>query len=306
MTGSPTISGLIKAAEEFHQALHVEAGQIHQNLPLLSAKLQKTCNRIDKRLNKLDVRPGNLPTRSMYAAIWFLFLRQNHNLEQHLKLVTDLQTHLVQQLKLSHNPPLIQLYPSSYLFKVVPRPHTFTLMLHEGFLNAPIDIREKLAKLPERSRSKKRLFSQIKAYTKTSAYRQVTESLNQFAKAVYYEPDAAGNHYHLKESFQRVNWAYFQGKQTLPHLQWSKRTTHRKLGHYNPIPDTIQLSKTLDTSKVPEYALDYVMYHEMVHRHLGIAEVNGRKSSHNTAFHKMEKEYAHLEKAKQFFNDRRL
>ncbi|MEE4194264.1 MAG: SprT-like domain-containing protein [Anaerolineae bacterium] len=252
-------------------------------------------------MEKLGIRPGNLPARTMYAAIWFLYLRQNHHLEQHLAFVTDLQSRLVRDMRLHHNPPHIELYPSSYLFRVVPRPHTFNLLLHEGFATAPEEIRLKLMRLPEKNSRKKYLFSQIRAYTKSASYRSIANTLHQFASAVYYEPDACGTTHHLKDSFHRVNWAYFDGKQTLPHLQWSKRATQRKLGHYNPIPDTIQLSSVLDSPVVPEYALDYVMYHEMVHRELGIAEVNGRKSSHNTAFHQMEKEYANLEKAKRFF-----
>jgi hypothetical protein len=207
-------------------------------------------------------------------------------------------------MSLHHNPPMVDCYPSSYLFKLIPRPRTFTLMLHEGFLTAPDTVRGKLVQLAEKSKSKKRLFSEIKAYAKTEPYQQIAKKLNSFAKAVYFEPDAAGIHYHLKESFERINWAYFEGKQTLPHLQWSKRTSHRKLGHFNPVPDTIQISRALDTSKVPDYALDYVMYHEMVHRVLGIAEVNGRKSSHNTAFHRMEHDYAYFEKARQFFGSK--
>jgi hypothetical protein len=190
------------------------------------------------------------------------------------------------------------------LFKLIPRPHTFTFLLHEGFLDAPDEIRQHLVSLAEKSRSKKRLVNQIKAYAKTAPYRQVVQRLNQFCKAVYYEPDAQGNHFHLKESFQRVNWAYFDGRQSLPHLQWSKRTTTRKLGHYNPIPDTIQVSNVLDQRNVPETVLDYVMYHEMIHRHLGIAEINGRKSSHNSAFHQLEREYAHLEQAKLFLGSK--
>lgn len=300
MTTSPTIPGLIKTADAFHHAIHVEVGQTDQNLSALSDSLEKTCQRIDKRLEKLGIQPGNLPTRTMYAAIWFLFLRQKDHFAQHVQQVTKLQTRFCQEIKLHHNPPTIKLAPSSFLFKMIPRPHTFTLLLHEGFLYAPDTILKKLVQLAGKDGRKKRLFGQLKAFSKTSPYQEVVQTLNGLAKAIYYEPDAAGTHYHLKDSFQRVNWAYFQGEQSLPHLQWSKRSTTRKLGHYNPIPDTIQVSRTLDQISVPEYVLDYVMYHEMVHRTLGIAEVNGRKSSHNAAFHQMEKEYAHLEQAKQF------
>lgn len=305
MTNTPSIPGLVKSAQDFHLVLNLEAGRTHQNVQVLVKGLNKSCLHIEKHLDKFGVRPGNLPSRSMNAAIWFLFLRQSDHLEQHLGLVTDLQSRFVREMGLHHNPPMVDCFPSSYLFKLIPRPHTFTLMLHEGFLTAPDTIRGKLVQLAVKSKTKKRLFSEIKAYTKTEPYRQIVQSLNNFAKAVYYEPDAVGNHHHLKDSFQRVNWAYFEGKQTLPHLQWSKRTSHRKLGHFNPVPDTIQISSALDTTKVPEYVLDYVMYHEMVHRILGISEINGRKSSHNAAFHQMEREYAHYEKAKQFFSTKK-
>lgn len=300
MATTPSIPGLVKSAEDFHLAVNLEASRTHQNIQGLAKSLHKICHQIDKRLDTLGIQPGNLPSRSMYAAVWFLFLRQSDHLEQHLALVTDLQTRFVQGMRLSHNPPAIDLYPSTYLFKLVPRPHTFTLMLHEGFLTAPAQVRTQLVQLAEKSRSKKKVFNQLKAYSKSAPYRAVVQAMNQHAKAVYYEPDAVGKFSHLKDSFQRVNWAYFEGKQSLPHLQWSKRATTRKLGHYNPIPDTIQVSNVLDNPKVPEYVLDYVMYHEMVHRTLGIEEINGRKSSHNAAFHALEREYTYLEQARNY------
>ena len=301
MSVTPAISGLVKAAESFHHALHIEAGQTHQSLSTLTAQLEKNCTRIEKVLNKHGIRAGNLPARSMYAAIWFLFLRQGSHLDQHLAFLTDMQARFAREYRLTHNPPLIQLYPSSYLYKVIPRSHTFTLILHEGFLTADEKTRILLINLAGKSRVTKKVTARIKAYTKTEPYQEVLHTLNRFAKAVYYEPDAAGKYYHLKESFERVNWGYFNGEQSLPHLQWSPRASYRKLGHFNPVPDTIQISSALDDRHIPEYALDYVMYHEMAHRVLGIAEVNGRKSSHNAAFHQLEGEYAYLEKAKQFF-----
>jgi hypothetical protein len=42
------------------------------------------------------------------------------------------------------------------------------------------------------------------------------------------------------------------------------------------------------------------MHHEMIHRFLGSQEKNGRQSSHNAAFRKLESAYQDIHRAKEF------
>jgi len=95
----------------------------------------------------------------------------------------------------------------------------------------------------------------------------------------------------LQQSFDRVNETYFNTSMVPPRLCWSKRPTRRKLGHYDVLRDTVMISRTLDTGQVPEAALDFVMYHELLHKHHGIRWQSGRAHAHTPAFRHDEQRY---------------
>ncbi len=100
---------------------------------------------------------------------------------------------------------------------------------------------------------------------------------------------AAGRHHNLNASFDRVNRAYFGGRMPRPKLTWNATFTRRKLGHYDFHTDTVMLSITLDDAKVLNYVVDYVMYHELLHKQLGVRAVNGRRRVHTPEFRRAER-----------------
>ena len=82
-------------------------------------------------------------------------------------------------------------------------------------------------------------------------------------------------------------------------LEWSYRKSYRRLGYYHPDTDTITISRIFDTSEIPSLALEYVLYHEMLHKHLGLKESNGRRYAHTHAFKQAEKRFPGAEKAEE-------
>ena len=64
-----------------------------------------------------------------------------------------------------------------------------------------------------------------------------------------------------------------------PGLVWSRQLTGRKFGHYDFIQDTVMLSRTLDHHDVPALLVDYIMYHELLHKKHGIRWVNESSAS---------------------------
>lgn len=79
----------------------------------------------------------------------------------------------------------------------------------------------------------------------------------------------------LLDSFERVNQEYFSGSLEECNLLWGKETI-RKLGSYDYTSDVITISsifKKLIPQK--EYLLDYVMYHEMLHKKLKFSLQSG-------------------------------
>src|SRR3989338_2151896 len=89
----------------------------------------------------------------------------------------------------------------------------------------------------------------------------------------------------LEQSFNRVNDAYFNGMLDKPNLQWGSDST-RKLGSYEYGSDTITISTIFKDAQ--HELLDYLMYHEMLHKKFKFENKNGRNLHHSNEFKKME------------------
>jgi len=101
----------------------------------------------------------------------------------------------------------------------------------------------------------------------------------------------------LAQSFERVNSTYFENAMNQPRLVWSQVFTSRKFGHYDQAHDTIMISATLDGNEVPELVVDFIMYHELLHKKLGVIWTNGRKLAHSADFLREERRYPDYDKA---------
>lgn len=103
--------------------------------------------------------------------------------------------------------------------------------------------------------------------------------------------ETAGVQRDLEDVFRRVNQVYFGGSMDRPKLTWSTVLTRRKFGHYDLIRDTIMISRTLDDADVPEFVVDFVMYHELLHKKLGVRWQGGRLMAHTAEFRIEEKRF---------------
>jgi len=109
-----------------------------------------------------------------------------------------------------------------------------------------------------------------------------------------------GRYFDLMALFTSVNQKYFQGKMHAPRLVWSARKSVRRLGYYHPDTDTITISQCLDQAQTPRYAAEYIMYHEMLHKHLGLKRANSRRMAHTSTFKQMEKQFTYYKEAEAF------
>ena len=92
----------------------------------------------------------------------------------------------------------------------------------------------------------------------------------------------------LEESFDRVNEQYFYGLLEKANLKWGS-VTLSKLGSYEYGSDTIMISKFLEDSG--DEMLDYVMYHEMLHKKHKFTRRGNRSYHHTSEFKRKEKEF---------------
>ena len=74
-----------------------------------------------------------------------------------------------------------------------------------------------------------------------------------------------GHFYHLEEVFDTLNIRFFGGMLGRPQLTWSEHVAKRALGHYDAAHNTIVVSRVFDRPSSPRYAIEYLLYHEMLH-----------------------------------------
>jgi hypothetical protein len=107
-----------------------------------------------------------------------------------------------------------------------------------------------------------------------------------------------GRHFDLVEIFEELNLRYFFGLMARPSLGWSKQASRTMLGHYDPPHNAIVISRILDRPGTPRLALEYVMYHEMLHLRHPAEHQGARRCVHTRAFKDAEKRFERLKEAK--------
>jgi len=95
----------------------------------------------------------------------------------------------------------------------------------------------------------------------------------------------------LSAVFERVNRECFDGRCPRPRLRWSGTLAVRQWEQYHPVHDTVIISSALDQAHVPEYVVDYVMYHELLHKELGGEFDGDRHRVHTPAFREAERRF---------------
>jgi SprT-like family len=109
--------------------------------------------------------------------------------------------------------------------------------------------------------------------------------------------DARGRVYDLNEMFEQLNFEYFNGLMAMPILGWSPNASRTLLGHYDPSHHAIVLSRILDRPQTPRVAVEYVLFHEMLHLRHPAEHRGARRCVHTKTFKEAEKKFAKLKEA---------
>jgi hypothetical protein len=111
---------------------------------------------------------------------------------------------------------------------------------------------------------------------------------------------AQGRHYDLDEVFDALNLRFFHGLLGRPQMSWSVEHARHRLGHYDPAHNAIIISRVFDQPHVPRYAMEYIVYHEMLHLKHPVKISHGRRTVHGKEFREEEKAFPRLEEAQRF------
>ncbi len=111
----------------------------------------------------------------------------------------------------------------------------------------------------------------------------------------YFGPE--GRFYNLDEVFDTLNVRFFGGLLGRPELTWSESHAKRSLGHYDAAHNTIVVSRVFDRPSSPRYAVEYLLYHEMLHLKHPVKMRGVRRCVHSREFKAEEALFPQLKEA---------
>ena len=109
-----------------------------------------------------------------------------------------------------------------------------------------------------------------------------------------------GHVYDLEAIFEDLNLRLFGGMMARPQMSWSQGRARNLLGHYDPSHNAIVVSRLFDHPAVPRYAVEYIVYHEMLHLRHPVKLNGSRRCVHSAEFRAEEKLFPQLEAAQRF------
>lgn len=111
---------------------------------------------------------------------------------------------------------------------------------------------------------------------------------------------AQGRIYNLESVFDDLNVRFFYGLLARPQMTWSRDHARNSLGHYDPAHNAIVVSRVFDHPRVPRCAVEYIVYHEMLHLKHPVKLRGSRRCVHSADFQAEEKMFPDLERARRF------
>lgn len=183
----------------------------------------------------------------------------------------------------------------STMISVNRSPGRARLRLHRMFAHAPQAVLDALAiyiKWPRHGRSNATLSSYINENTHF-----VRPGRPGKVKLV-----ARGKYFDLRQVYDRLNREHFGGALDAP-ITWGRpfRGRRRRSIRFGCVDNTtgvIRINASLDAPFVPEFFLEYIVYHEMLHCQVDARRgPGGRSVVHHQGFKRREKEYPRYKEA---------
>ena len=168
------------------------------------------------------------------------------------------------------------------------------LRLHRMFLHAPDDVVNALAKnVKRRGRAAD---AEVRRFMNANLHR-VRRSPRPMPPLV-----TGGKAHDLTAVYADINRRFFDGGLKVP-ITWGRGVGRARrggltFGSYDPVLALIRIHPVLDRPEVPRYFLESVVYHEMLHHHMGgVPDRAGRTVYHTRAFREAEARYPRHEDA---------
>lgn len=270
------------------------------SIDALRKSLQTNLSQFDAALRSAGQTPDALKKNARSDLAWVSLLASEDFLEKYLSAVTT-ATAIFQRIAPAAGcrlPVRVHFVPLAGIFRFRSSPRGTAVMLPMGMIAFDAADFEDLAAFSlGRDRARRQsVLQRIEAVP----YQHLQARFDLLSGNV---GQHLGAFHDLNASFDRVNSRYFDGSMPRPRLTWGSAFTTRKLGHYQRTNDTVQISASMDQQHVPQLALDFLMYHELLHKKHQTKWKAGRGYAHTPAFRQDERQFEGYEEAEKMLHE---
>src|SRR5262245_53688386 len=297
------IKNVVKTGEYFADRMWRELDSMltdQQARGRLVAEMERQVAALEQICERHGQTPVALESPSRRVYCWLKFLNSGDQLAAHLEAL-ERAREIARRLPLTiKKPATLHLVSLNHLWRRRDYQNSTLLKVHIGFQNCASQVWESLLQcsLGHPTKAGEQTYRE---FADSEDFNESLIELESFAAPP--PPPSRGRAHDLNEVFARVNAAYFGGLMAKPTLAWNRTLTARKFGHYQPSRDTVMISVTLDAHDVPDHVVDFVMYHELLHKTHGSMNVNGRRLAHSPAFRAEERLFADYHVAERLIHE---
>ena len=176
-----------------------------------------------------------------------------------------------------------------------------SVRVHRIFLSAPRGVLKEVASFVKKRRAGTPL---IRRYIKENGP-SIKERVERRIAV-----RARGEHHELQGVFDALNSEYF-GSSVRARITWGRVPSKscariRTLGSYSYSSGVIRINPILDSRRVPGYYVAFVVYHEMLHAHMGVGMNSSRRSIHPKEFRRRERLFGDYARAAEWERSNRV
>jgi hypothetical protein len=199
---------------------------------------------------------------------------------------------------------VVELYPYANLAHTMRlRQETALVRLSDILRDAPVPVIEAAAAILLAQMYRRRLPAELRDLYRQfslahSTRRHIARIRRKRARRIAHNPRGAAHD--LEPMFAALNLEYFEGSLRRPRLGWSARPWRSQFGCFDPSLDQIVMNNRLDRTDVPSYAVEFILYHEMLHVKHPLRAAACGLQAHSAEFRAEEKRFKHYERARKF------
>jgi len=297
------LTNVIKQERNLHQEIWKICVRGSDNWTEVMANLSEQVKQIEAICQKHQVTPAALPCPSRSAYAWMKFLTYEDNLKLHCQTLTrarQIGENLINSKNIVKTKIFMQLCNTSMLYKCKVKPYNDIIVeMNEGFINASDDVLTALMHIALLGKNPQ-LMEKIRSFGVSEEYSEVLVELDLMVETT--SGIGKGNYYDLDEIFDKLNQEYFEGNMSKPRLFWSDSLTTRIFGHYEIARNRVVISQTLDNFRIPKFVVEYVLYHELLHKLHGVKWVKGKPMVHTPEFRRDEQNFKYYHQGEAYLN----